>query len=118
MSDPDPVRSEIWWVDLDLTRGSETAKTRPAVVISSEAVSRLPVRLVVPLTEWKDKHADAIWRLAVDPSPINGLAKRSAADALQIRCVSLQRFKERIGVLEADLIAEIAAAIALIVDYE
>lgn len=118
MSDSGPARGEIWWVDLDPTRGSETAKTRPVVVVSSDAVSRLPVRLVVPLTEWKDKHADAIWRLSVEPSSINGLAKRSAADALQIRCVSLERFRERMGVLEAGLLAEIAAAIALIVEYE
>ena len=118
MDDPNPTRGEIWWVDLDPTRGSETCKTRPAVVVSTDAVSNLPVRLVVPLTEWRDKHTDAIWRLPVAPSRLNGLKKRSAADALQIRCVSIERFKERMGCLEADLVAEVTAAVALIVEYE
>ncbi|NOZ79301.1 MAG: type II toxin-antitoxin system PemK/MazF family toxin [Acidobacteria bacterium] len=58
MSEPQPTRGEIWWVNLDPTRGSETCKTRPAVVVSSDAVSRLPVRLVIPLTEWKEKHRE------------------------------------------------------------
>jgi mRNA interferase MazF len=88
------------------------------VVISTDAVNTLPVRLVVPLTAWKDKHFRAIWRLSVAPSNLNGLRKRSAADALQVRCVSIERFKERMGRLEADLLAEVSAAVALIVEAE
>ncbi len=118
MSDPNPVRGEIWWVDLDPARGSETAKVRPAVVVSVDAVSILPVRLVVPLTEWKSKHQQYHWRLAVKPSTLNGLTKQSAVDALQIRCVSIGRFKNQMGRLEADSLAELCAAVALLVEAE
>jgi len=118
MSEPQPTRGQIWWVDLDPARGSETRKTRPAVVVSSDAISRLPVRLVVPLTEWKEKHREYIWRLEVEPSQLNGLTKRSAADALQIRCVSIERFGEQIGRLEAAVMSELCAALALVVEYE
>jgi len=118
MREPDPRRGEIWWVDFDPTRGSETAKTRPAVVVSTDAVSVLPVRLVVPLTGWHPKHGEFVWRLKVAPTPLNGLTKVSAADALQLRCVSVDRFKERIGVLEAPLMAELTAAVALVIEYE
>ncbi|MFV2072528.1 MAG: type II toxin-antitoxin system PemK/MazF family toxin [Thermoanaerobaculales bacterium] len=118
MSEPQPTRGQIWWVDLDPARGSETCKTRPAVVVSIDAVSRLPVRLVVPLTEWKEKHREYLWRLEVEPSQLNGLTKTSAADALQIRCVSLERFEEQIGRLEATLMSELCAAVALVVEYE
>ena len=114
----EPARKQIWWVDLDPTRGSETCKTRPAVVVSSDAVSRLPVRLVVPLTEWKEKHREFLWRVQVEPSHLNGLSKLSAADALQIRCVSLERFDRQVGRLEAALLSELCAAIALVVEYE
>lgn len=118
MNEVSAARGEVWWVDLDPTRGSETSKTRPAVVVSTDAVSNLPVRLVVPLTEWKEKHAAAIWRLPVAPTSTNGLTKKSAADALQVRCVSIDRFKERMGRLEADILAELSAAIALLVEFE
>ena len=118
MSSPQPTRGQIWWVDLDPTVGSETCKSRPAVVVSSDAASKLPVRLVVPLTEWKEKHREYLWRLEVEPSELNGLTKRSAADALQIRCVSIERFGREIGRLEAAHLSELCAAIALIVEYE
>ncbi len=118
MNDPNPLRGQIWWVDLDPTRGSETAKVRPAVVVSIDAVSSLPVRLVVPLTEWKRKHQQFHWRLAVKPSTLNGLTKESAADSLQIRCVSIERFKNKMGRLEADCLAELCAAITVLVEAE
>jgi mRNA interferase MazF len=86
--------------------------------VSIDAVSSLPVRLVIPLTEWKRKHQQYHWRLAVKPSPLNGLTKESAADALQIRCVSIERFKNQMGRLEADCLAELGAAITLLVETE
>ena len=118
MVEPQPSRGEIWWIDFDPTRGSETGKTRPAVVINTDAVSSLPVRLVIPLTRWQEKHRQYHWRMKVVPTPLNGLSKPSAADALQLRCVSVDRFKERIGRLEASLMAELSAAIALVVEFE
>lgn len=118
MSESNPLRGQIWWVDLDPTRGSETSKMRPAVVVSIDAVSSLPVRLVVPLTEWKDKHQQYHWRLAVEPSKLNGLTKKSAADALQIRCVSTERFRNQIGRMEADCLAELCAALSVLIEAE
>lgn len=44
-------RGDVWWVDLDPTRGSEIRKTRPAVVLTANALnlSRRTV-VVVPLS--------------------------------------------------------------------
>lgn len=36
----------------------------------------------------------------------------------RVRCVSIDRFKQRMGRLEADILAELYAAIALLVEYE
>ena len=47
-------RGEIWLVNLEPTIGAEIRKTRPVVVVSSDAVGALLIRLVAPLTEWKD----------------------------------------------------------------
>lgn len=49
-----PKRGEIWRVSFDPTIGAEITKARPAVVISSDAVGRLPIKLVAPITDWKD----------------------------------------------------------------
>lgn len=45
-------RGEIWLVNLDPTVGAEIRKTGPVVVVNSDAVGTLPIRLVAPLTEW------------------------------------------------------------------
>jgi mRNA interferase MazF len=52
-----PRRGEILLVNFDLTVGTEIKKTRPAVVVSSDAVGRLPIKLVAPLTDWKNHYA-------------------------------------------------------------
>jgi mRNA interferase MazF len=44
-------RGEVWWVDLDPTRGSEIRKTRPAVVLTADALNRARrTVVVVPLS--------------------------------------------------------------------
>jgi mRNA interferase MazF len=116
---PNPRRGEIWWVTFDPAIGSEIKKTRTAVVVSSDSIRFLPVRIVVPFTEWKSKHEDRPWAVRVEPSPLNGLEKVVAADAMQIRCMAAEatRFHQYIGSLEAELLEEVAAAVALIVEY-
>jgi len=117
-SGPSPQRGEVWIVNFDPTVGSEIRKTRPAVVVSSDAVGRLPVKLVVPLTDWKPHYAGNIWRVRLSPNKGNGLTKESAADALQVRSVSVRRFRQRIGRLSATQMEEIAAAVAAVVEFQ
>lgn len=115
----DPRRGQIWQVNLEPTIGSEIRKARPCVVISSDTFSRIPVRLVVPLTEWKDaKHQGRAWVVRVEPTRWNGLDKVDAADPLQARCISVdaQRFLKFIGQLDADLVDEIASAFKIVTE--
>jgi mRNA interferase MazF len=112
-----PRRGEIWLVDLDPTIGAEIQKTRPVDVVSSDSIGRLPLRLVAPMTGWKDQFASNLWHVRIEPIAANGLIKVSAVDALQVRGVSVERFRQRLGRLSATLMEEIAAAIAAIVEY-
>ena len=54
---------------------------------------------------------------ADSPSDLNGLDAESAADFLQVRSVSSERFIERIGALEADQVEEIVAGVVIAIDY-
>ena len=94
---PSIRRGEIWLVSLDPTVGAEIQKTRPAVVVSSDAVGVLPIKLVAPITDWKDYFADNVWHVQILPEASNGLSKPSAVDALQLRGIDAQRFVHRLG---------------------
>jgi len=116
-SHPIPKRGEIWLVSFDPTIGAEIKKTRPAVVISSDAVGRLPIKLVAPITDWKNHYASNIWHIRIDPDPVNGLSKPSTVDALQLRGLDTQRFVRRLGEVSATTLEEIVLAIAAIIEY-
>jgi mRNA interferase MazF len=120
LSSPDastPQRGEIWLVNFDPTIGTEIRKTRPAVVVSSDAVGRLPIKLVAPLTDWKEYFAPNIWHVRIDPDPANGLTKVSAVDTLQLRGMDYRRFIRKLGQVSAATMEEIVLAIAAIVEY-
>jgi mRNA interferase MazF len=112
-----PLRGDVWLVSFDPSQGAEIRKTRPAVVVSSDGVGRLPVKLVAPITEWKDAFETSAWLVQVEPSSDNGLHKRSAVDVLQLRGMDVNRFVSRLGRLSPELMEEIAAAIAIVVEH-
>jgi mRNA interferase MazF len=112
-----PSRGEIWLVNLDPTLGSEFQKTRPALVVSSMALNRLPVRIVVPITTWQPRFANQLNKVFLRATPRNGLDNDSAGDVLQVRCVAVERFIRKVGQLEADLVEEVVAGIVLVIDY-
>ena len=120
MSNPSvstPQRGEIWLVNFDPTVGKEIQKTRPAVVVSSNAVGRLPIKLVAPITDWKDYFAPNIWHVRIAPAPTNGLTKVSAVDTLQLRGMDRQRFIRKLGQVSPVTMEEIALAIVAIIEY-
>jgi mRNA interferase MazF len=112
-----PQRGEVWLVNFDPTIGSEIRKVRPAVIVSSNTIGRLPIKLVAPITDWKDVFGRNSWHLKLKPNVTNGLSKVSAVDTLQLRGVDEQRFVRRLGRLEDDEMIRIAASIALVVEY-
>ncbi|WP_008313238.1 type II toxin-antitoxin system PemK/MazF family toxin [Leptolyngbya sp. PCC 6406] len=113
-----PRRGDIWLVDLDPTRGQEIRKTRPVVVISTDIFAPIPLRIVIPITTWQDKFDRRPFMVKLPATENNGLAKDSAANVLQVRSLSTQRFTQRLGKLEPDLIQEILAGLLICVDYE
>lgn len=112
-----PLRGELWRVNFDPTIGAEIKKTRPAIVISSNAVGRLPIKLVAPMTDWKDYFSGNIWHVKIEPDSNNGLSKTSAVDVLQIRGIDIQRFVQKIGEVSGEIMEEITFAIAAVIEF-
>jgi mRNA interferase MazF len=109
---------EIWLVNLDPTIGSEIAKSRPCIVVSHDEIGILPLKTVVPLTDWKARYAEYPWMLRIDPDKTNGLRKPSAADAFQIKNISDRRFIRRIGSISAETLRAIHRNIIKTLDLD
>jgi mRNA interferase MazF len=107
-------RGEVWLVNLDPTVGAEMQKTRPVVIISSDLMGKLPLRVVVPLTDWKEHYARAPWMLKVEPDLQNGIDKTSSIDCYQVRSISEQRFFRRLGRLPYGVIEELVRRVWLV----
>lgn len=111
------LRGEVWLLSLDPTTGAEIKKTRPVIIVSSDAIGILPLRVIVPLTDWKERYRAAAWMVEVFPDPQNGLEKLSAADTFQVRSVSTTRFVRRVGYLSQGDLDRIIVAIGLVIEY-
>jgi mRNA interferase MazF len=114
-TNPIPVRGEVWRVRFDPAEGDEIKKVRTAVVVSENAVGRLRLKIVVPITEWKPRYVNFAWFVHLDPTPTNGLTKESGADAFQVKSVSETRFLDRLGELTPSQLDDIANAISVCV---
>jgi mRNA interferase MazF len=105
-------------VRFDPSVGAEIQKTRPAVVVNVPEVGRLPLRIVVPLTDWKPLYKRLPWFVHIPATSLNGLMKDSGADAFQVKSLASNRFVARLGTLTVDELRQVVAAIALCVGYD
>lgn len=90
-----PRQGEIWWTRFDPARGGEIHKTRPALVLSNNALHKHPLGLVmvVPLTKTRTGSS-----LHVEVRMRHGSSERIGyALPEQLRSCSQTRLTERIA---------------------
>jgi mRNA interferase MazF len=88
-------RGEIWTI----AGGPDYAgKPRPAIIVQSDAFDATNSIVICPLTHI-DVDAEPI-RFAVEPSPSNGLVKRSFIMTDKITALPKEKIGRRIGQLE------------------
>src|SRR2546422_260065 len=102
---PKIERGEIWWIDLDPTRGAEIRKQRPCVVISANAINRWRATpIVVPLSASQDDAPPVVISM-----PSAGANSVAVVD--QMRAVDRSRFVSRGGGLSSPDLAALEAAV-------
>jgi mRNA interferase MazF len=108
-------RGEIWTVDFELARGSETTKLRPAVIVSNNGANSAATQLrrglvtVVPLTSNVTRILP--FQVLVGPAGLTGLTRESKVQVEQIRAVAYQRIGHRIGCLPGPVLKQIDSAL-------
>lgn len=110
-------RGDVFWVDLDPTRGREVHKTRPAVIVSNDGVQSTVFKrgggvvTVVPVTS-NVSHIYPFQTLIL-AAEHPGLHKDSKAQAEQVRSVDVSRIGKRITTLTTATMRDLDAALAL-----
>lgn len=105
---------EIWLVNLDPTLGAEIRKTRPCIIVSNDAVGVLPLKVIAPLTDFKERYRAVPWMVVVEPDAENNLSKPSIVDLFQVRCVSEERLIRKNGSLSKQLQTSIQKALKVV----
>jgi mRNA interferase MazF len=108
------LRGEVWLVNLNPTVGIEISKTRPCVIVNDDAIGILPLKVTVPIADWKDRYAARPWMVCLEVAPENGLTKLSAVDTFQIRSVSETRLIRKLGQLPDSDIQLVSQALATV----
>jgi mRNA interferase MazF len=114
MSSGDPLRGEVWHVNLNPTRGHEQAGIRPALVVSVDAFNKGPAGLVVvlPITSV----AKGIpFHVAINP-PEGGTRERSYVKCEEPRCISKERLSTRDGKVSDKTMEEVERRLIVLLD--
>jgi len=110
-------QGEIWLISLDPTIGAEIKKTRPAVIVNDNTLGRLPLKIIVPITDWKNSYNVAPWMVRIKPDNNNKLSKISDADCFQVRSISELRFVKLIGRIDKDIFEQIKEGLATVLSF-
>lgn len=110
-------QNKVWLINLDPTIGAEK-KTRPAIIVNDNSLGKLPLKIIVPVTDWKEHYEIAPWMIRIEPTSKNGLTKDSSADCFQIRSVSQDRFVKRIGELSDSIMDEIRIGLSKVLSID
>jgi mRNA interferase MazF len=104
-------QGDIWYANLNPSRGSEQAGLRPVVIVSGNLLNQhLNIVIVVPLTTKIKKYKG---NPVLIPNEINGLKAQSEMLIFHIRSVSKDRLLNKIGSIES---TEISLAIKTLND--
>jgi mRNA interferase MazF len=107
---PRPKRGDVYWVALDPTVGSETRKTRPAVVVSNDSANAFGPRVVVlPITSNLETLHPGEARVV-----LRGKPGRALGD--QIRSIDKKRLRGRIARLERQELLDVEEALRITLD--
>jgi mRNA interferase MazF len=106
---------EIRWVNLDPTKGAETQKKRPCIILQSDMVNSGSMTFIIaPILP---DHKNWPFAVNVKPTKRNGLDKNRHINLKQIRSVDISRIENLQGVLEKSYLKPIKESLSIIFDF-
>ena len=108
-------QAEIWYANLNPTKGSEQAGHRPVLIISGNMLNKhLNIVIVCPLTT---KIKNYKGNLVIAPTKQNGLSRTSEILTFHIRSISKDRLLKKIGAIADNELSQIKLGLNDILRY-
>lgn len=102
-----PMRGDVYWVDLNPTKGTEINKKRPAVVISNDSANEISQRVIVaPITSSVTKVFP--FEVKISIKAVNGKVLLD-----QLRSCDKQRLNNKITSLDMTTMEQIDVALKI-----
>ena len=106
---------EIWYANLNPTRGNEQTGYRPVLIISGNMLNKyLEIVIACPLTT---KIKNYKRNLDIEPTKQNGLKSKSEILTFHIRSISKDRLMKKIGAISYDELEQIRIGLEDILKY-
>lgn len=119
MSDKNPSRGEIWYVNLDPIIGHEEAKKRPCLILSNTKFNQSGAGIVViaPLTSKSTENVFHQFLVKIKP-PEGGVKEESFVMCDQLRAISLERLQGKIlGKVDPETMNDVEAKLKTLLDF-
>jgi mRNA interferase MazF len=98
------LRGEIWWADLNPTRGHEQSGVRPVLIISHDVFNQRSGTVIgIALTSQEPK---AGFPLTLEITSAK-LPKRSWVKISQVRTLAVERLSKRLAVISSEELDEV-----------
>jgi len=86
--------------------------------MSRDSLLHLPWRLVIPISPWQEQDSGQFWKVPLEDTSRKGQPGGGVAETLHVTTIRLDRFLERVGVLGAERLQDLAATVALAVGHQ
>jgi mRNA interferase MazF len=105
MSVAEPLRGDVWFVDLNPVRGDEQAGHRPGLVVSVDPFNQGPAALVVllPITT---RAKEIPFHVSLSPRE-GGLSQPSFIKCEDIRSLAKERLTRRLGKVTSETMHQV-----------
>ena len=105
-------RGDLFWVNLDPTKGSEQAGRRPVLVIQNDIGNEFAATVIVAPLTTRPFTKSYPTNVAI-PGGIAGIKEDSTVLLSQIRTIDKVRLEKKIGHLSPGYLSEVNRAIAI-----
>lgn len=113
-----PLRGDVWEVDLEPVRGSETGKKRPCLIIQNDTGNKYaPTTIIAVITGAENvpkRYPVDVYTKAGE----GGLRKESVIMCSQIRTVDKERFVRRIGKVPPHVVKAVNEALKISLELD